>query len=232
MTAQVPLALTLPQSHSRADFVIAPCNASALALITQGDLPAGKLVLTGPEGAGKTHLLHLWAQEQGAEVITGTLLAQVDIPALAGKGQVAIDEADALTHDSQTDSTAAETALFHLHNLLTARNGQLLLTARAPVRDWGLTLPDLYSRLQAAAHVALGAPDDTLLAAVLAKHFADRQVRVPDTLIPFLIARMTRSLAAAQQIVALLDTEALARGKPITRALAADVLQGQLALDT
>lgn len=226
MTTQVPLALSLPQSHSRADFVPAPCNTAALALVTQGALPSGKLILTGPEGSGKTHLLHLWAQEHGAQVIAVDRLAQADIPALATKGAVAIDDADRLRVAGQ----AAETALFHLHNLLAERGGQLLLTARSPVRDWGLTLPDLHSRLQAAAHVALGAPDDTLLAAVLAKHFADRQVRVPDTLIPFLLARMTRSLAAAQQIAARLDTEAMARAKPITRALAAEVLQGQLDL--
>jgi chromosomal replication initiation ATPase DnaA len=226
MSAQTPLPLSLPQSHSRADFVIAPCNAAARALISEGTLPAGKLLLTGREGSGKTHLLHIWAREQGAQVISGAMLAQADIPTLAAKGRVAIDDADHL----RATGPVAETALFHLHNLLAAQGGQLLLTARAPVRDWGLTLPDLISRLQATAHVALGAPDDTLLAAVLAKHFADRQVRVPDTLIPFLLARMTRSLAAAQEIASLLDTEAMARGKPITRTLAAEVLQGQLEL--
>jgi len=226
MTAQVPMPLSLPQSYSRADFVPAPCNAAALTLVTQGALPAGKLVLTGGEGSGKTHLLHLWAQEQNATVLSVAALAQSDIPALAAAGRVAIDDADHL----RKASPAAQTALFHLHNLMAEQAGQMVLTARTPVRDWGLTLPDLQSRLQAAAHVGLGAPDDTLLAAVLAKHFADRQVRVPDTLIPFLLARMTRSLAAAQQVATLLDTEALARGKPITRALAAEVLQGQLEL--
>jgi chromosomal replication initiation ATPase DnaA len=226
MSTQVPLPLSLPQSYRRADFVIAPCNASALALVTQGALPAGKSLLTGGEGSGKTHLLHLWAQEQGAQVIRGALLAQADIPALAIAGRVAVDDAD---HVRGGDG-AGETALFHLHNLLAECGGQLLMTARAPVRDWGLALPDLHSRLQAAAHVALGAPDDTLLAAVLTKHFADRQIRVPDTLIPFLLARMTRSLATAQRVATLLDTEAMARAKPITRALAAEVLQGQLEL--
>lgn len=224
MTAQVPLPLSLPQSHSRADFVIAPCNAQALALITHSALPAGKLVLSGPEGSGKTHLLQIWAHESSAQLITGTMLAQVDIPRLAAHNCVAIDDADHLCAAGQ----GAETALFHLHNMLTETGGQMVLTARSPVRDWGLTLPDLQSRLQAAAHIGLGAPDDTLLAAVLAKHFADRQVRVPDNLIPFLLARITRSLAAAQQVAILLDTEALARGKPITRTLATDVLQGQL----
>ncbi|MBN2758922.1 MAG: chromosomal replication initiator DnaA, partial [Rhodobacteraceae bacterium] len=67
-------------------------------------------------------------------------------------------------------------------------------------------------------------PDDALLAAVLEKLFADRQVTIPDTLIPYLLPRMERSLAAAQALVARLDREALARGRPIGRSLAAELL--------
>jgi chromosomal replication initiation ATPase DnaA len=151
-------------------------------------------------------------------------LARLDLAGLDARA-VALDDASPVATDP-----AAQTALFHLHNLLSERGGQLLLTARAPVRDWGLTLPDLASRLQAAAHVALGRPDDDLLAAVLTKHFTDRQVRVPDTLIPFLLARIERSLGAAQRVASMLDTESLARGKPITRAFAAEVLQGAAGL--
>ena len=224
MTAQAPLPLSLPRSLLRADFVESPCNAAALALIDAGPLPDGKLVLTGPEGSGKTHLLHVWAAANGATLLQGAALESSDPAALAAHGAIAIDTCNDIA------GTGGETALFHLHNLLAAQGGQLLLAARGPARDWGLHLPDLLSRLQAAAHVALGPPDDALLAAVLSKHFSDRQVRVPDTLIPFLLARMERSLAAAQRIAAALDTEALARGKPITRALAAELLQGRLDL--
>ena len=217
---QIHMPLDLPARQSRDSFVVAPCNATALALIDQPDWPAGKLVLTGPEGAGKTHLLRIWASEAGAASLSGTNLGTADVDALAARRAVAVDDADGVA-----GSTAAEQALFHLHNLLAAQGGRLLVAARMPVRDWGLGLPDLASRLLAATHVALPPPDDGLLAAVLTKLFADRQVRVPDTLIPFLLARMERSLATAQVLVARLDAEALARKKPISRALAADVMQ-------
>ena len=222
---QIHLPLDLPARQTRASFVIAPCNATALALIDQPDWPAGKLVLTGPEGAGKTHLLHIWATETGAAYLSGADLARADVDALAAHPGVAVDGADGVAV-----SAAAQQSLFHLHNLLAAQGGRLLLAARAPVRDWGLGLPDLASRLLAATHVALPPPDDALLAAVLTKLFADRQVRVPDTLIPFLLARMERSLATAQVRVARLDAEALARQKPISRALAADVMQSSFDL--
>lgn len=215
---QMPMALDLPAAYTRASFRPSKCNAQALALIEGGGWPSGKLVLTGPEGSGKTHLLHIWVAAQSGILLTPDALAQADIDALAQQGAVALDDADAV-------AGGAETALFHLHNLLAVQGGQLLLAARAPVRDWGLTLPDLASRLMAASHVTLAAPDDALLAEVLAKLFADRQITIPDTLIPFLIARMERSLAAAQRLVAQLDAEAMARKKPVSRALAADVMQ-------
>jgi chromosomal replication initiation ATPase DnaA len=222
----MPMPLALPPRLKRADFVTAPCNAVAFEMITHGGWPQGKLVLTGPEGSGKTHLLHVWTEAQKGLLIEAAALRTADPAALATGGAVAIDTADVIAGDS-----AAETALFHLHNLLSAQGGQILLAARAPARDWGLALPDLASRLQAAAHVSLGTPDDALLAAVLTKLFTDRQVSVPDTLIPYLLPRMTRSLAAAQSLVALLDSEAMARKKPISLRLAAEVMQMSLNLD-
>ena len=217
---QIHMPLDLPASHSRDSFVLAPCNARALAMLDQPEWPAGKLVLSGPEGSGKTHLLHMWTAEIGATLVQGDALAQADLAALAKGRALAIDDAAAVAQ-----SADAQNALFHLHNMLASSGGHLLLAARAPVRDWGIALPDLASRLLAATHVSLGAPDDALLAAVLGKLFADRQLTVPDTLIPYLLARMTRSLAAAQTLVARLDAESMARKKPVSLRLAGDVLQ-------
>ena len=217
---QMPMPLSLPVRLSRTDFVTAPCNAAAFAMLEGDDWPQGKLVLTGPEGAGKTHLLHIWAARRDALLLDGATLGAADPAQLAARGAVAIDGAAQVAGEPR-----AERALFHLHNMLASRGGHLLLAARAPVRDWGIALPDLASRLLAATHVSLGAPDDALLAAVLGKLFADRQLKVPDTLIPYLLARMTRSLAAAQTLVARLDAESMARKKPVSLRLAGDVLQ-------
>jgi chromosomal replication initiation ATPase DnaA len=78
--------------------------------------------------------------------------------------------------------------------------------------------------MQATPIAQLDAPDDALLSAVLVKLFADRQVVVPASLIPYLVSRMPRSIGAARALVAALDARALAAGRPITRALASDVL--------
>ena len=178
-----------------------------------------RLILLGPPGAGKTHLAQIWVAETGAALVPAADLAGADIPGLAAAGRVAVEDAASVAGNPQ-----AEAALFHLHNLLAEHRLPLLLTAAAPPRDWGLGLPDLLSRMQGTAIARLEAPDDALLAAVLVKLFADRQLAVAPNLIPYLVARMPRSIGAARALVAALDAKALAARRPITRALAGEVL--------
>nr|WP_135450919.1 chromosomal replication initiator DnaA [Rhodobacter sp. YIM 73028] len=214
------LAFDLPgrEAMTRADFLVAPSNALALHSIDSWrDWPGRKLMLVGPEGAGKTHLVTIWAAMTGGLILPAAELAGADLSAFAGRC-VAVEDADR--------PGLAETALFHLHNIVTT-GGALLVTARTPPRDWGLELPDLLSRMQAAAVAHIEGPDDALLSAVLVKLFSDRQVSVPANLIPYLVARMPRSIGAARALVAALDAAALSRGRPITRALAAELLGGE-----
>lgn len=215
MTRQLAFDLPGLQALTREHFFVAPSNALALQTVDAWrDWPDRKLLLVGPEGAGKTHLAHIWAALADAVILPAETLAVADIASLAGRA-VVVENADRIG--------AAEAQLFHLHNLATT-SGALLLTARTPPRDWGLTLPDLTSRMQATPLARLDAPDDALLSAVLVKLFADRQVAVPATLIPYLISRMPRSIGAARALVTALDAEALAAGRPITRSLAGAAL--------
>lgn len=216
MTRQLTFDLTGAEALTRDDFFVAPSNALALQTVEGWqDWPGGKLLLVGPEGSGKTHLAHVWAAAAGAVILQAQALAGLDISALSG-ARVVVEDAEQIG--------PAEAQLFHLHNLVTATGGALLLTADAPPRDWALTLPDLLSRLQAAPIARLEPPDEGLLSAVLIKLFADRQLAVAPNLIPYLVSRMPRSIGAARALVAALDTAALAEGRAVTRALAAGVL--------
>ncbi len=123
-----------------------------------------------------------------------------------------------------TRQSADEEALLHLYNLLAERQGHLLLAAREPPARWTIGLADLRSRLLAAPAVAVEAPDDALLGAVLVKLFADRQLRISEEVIAYLLPRIERSFAAAQAIVAALDRAALAGQRAVTVPLARDVL--------
>jgi chromosomal replication initiation ATPase DnaA len=73
--------------------------------------------------------------------------------------------------------------------------------------------------------VALTPPDDVLLRGVLVKLFADRQLAVDESLVGFLTKRIERSIAAARRVVAELDREAMRQQRPLTRALAVEILR-------
>lgn len=219
MIRQLAFDLPARTAWRREDFFVSPANAAALAALDDWrHWPGGKMVLTGPKGSGKTHLARLWAAETGAAVLPATALDEADLPALAALGAVAVEDAEALA-----GHPAREAALFHLHNLVTP-TGRLLVTAAQPPRDWALALPDLASRMQAAALARIEAPDDALLSAVLVKLFADRQLAVPPAVIPYMVQRMERSIDAARALVAALDARSLAEGRSITRPFVAEVM--------
>ena len=219
MAQQLSFDLPVKPALGRGDFMVAPSNAVALSMIEATDSWVGaKLVLSGPTGAGKTHLAHVWAGMTGGQIVQAGDLETRDIPSLATT-PVVVEDVPLIRADQ-----AGQTALFHLHNLMQEHRHPLLMTGTGEPRHWGMSLPDLQSRIDAAGVAMLDAPDDTLLAAVLAKLFADRQLMPRADVIPYLILRIERSFAAARSTVAALDHACLERHAPLTRALAGQVL--------
>jgi chromosomal replication initiation ATPase DnaA len=212
----VPRQLALPFPHAphyRAyEFLAAASNAEALEwLHNTPSWPGRRLALWGPEGCGKTHLLHVWAERQGAELLAGPLLA-VRPP----EGPVAVDDADA----------APELPLLHLLNAAAEAGLPVLLAGRAAPARWRAVLPDLASRLRATASVRIGAAEDELLRSLLMRLLAERQLAVPEPLQDWLRLRLPRSQGAIREAVARLDRAALAGGGPVTRAIAQAVASG------
>ncbi|MBV7408920.1 MULTISPECIES: DnaA ATPase domain-containing protein [Roseobacteraceae] len=219
MAQQLGFDLPVRVALGRDDFLVAPSNAVALSMVDGWrSWPLGKLVLTGPAGSGKTHLAHVWAAESGAQIIAADAL-DAAAPEALFDGPLAVEDVDRIAQNIE-----CQTALFHIHNALQAAGHPLLMTGEHAPNLWRLSLPDLQSRVDAAGHAALDAPDDSLLAAVLAKLFADRQLTPRPDVIPYLVTHMERSFAAARTVVAAIDARSLAQKKPITRALAAACL--------
>lgn len=216
MAQQLTFDLPVRESRSRGDFFVSDANALALARLEDLTLwPNRKLVLVGPEGAGKTHLAHVWADANNAKLLTPDALGTLDIPGI--DRAVILDNADDLTSNQ-------EEAVFHLHNHLGAIALPFLLVSRTPPARWTLSLPDLKSRMAATDSVRIDGPDDALLSAVMVKQFADRQVAVPPNVIAWLVAHIDRSFAEAQRMVEAIDKAALAEGRAVTRPLAQRVV--------
>lgn len=216
VTRQLPLEFNHDPASSRDALIVSDRLNAAVAIVDRWpDWPSPVVILAGPAGSGKSHLASIWANRVGARSVN---IEKPDplVLELAAQGPVLIEDIDRQGFD--------ETALFHLINTVREHGSAALITTRLWPAGWKVTLPDLASRLKAATVVEIAEPDEDLLAQVLVKLFADRQVSVDDRIIAWLVARMERSLAAALAIVTRLDQLSLARGSKITRAMAAEVM--------
>ena len=222
MPQQLSFDLPAKTALGREDFFVSPANALAVAMISATSWPGNKLVLSGPAGAGKTHLAHVWAGETGGRIIQARDVRYDDVPELARR-PIAVEDVPMVAHDPDQQKT-----LFHLHNLVLAEGHALLMTGRLAPKLWELPLPDLQSRIEGAHHVALDPPDDALLGAVLAKLFIDRQLNPGPDVIAYLVKHMDRRFETAAEVVERLDELALAEKREITRALAIRVLNADV----
>jgi len=214
--SQYSMDFGVTEAYSATDFLVAPCNATAHGWLTRWpDWPSFGLALCGPEGCGKTHLVHIFREHSAGVVVAGPALTKDAVPDLERFAAVVVDDADRCRD---------ETALFHLHNLVRESGHSLLLTGIDPPARWPLDLADLRSRLAALTVATVEPPDDALLHAVLLKLFADRQIRVAPDIPAYLVPRMERSFAAARALVDAIDRHALSLGRAVTVPLVREVL--------
>ena len=215
---QLAFALSHAESLTRDNFLEGPANAAGLALIESWpEWPSPTMMLVGPEGSGKSHLATIWAEQAGARSTTAHALSAAEVPAALATGALVVEELKAGAFD--------ERALFHLLNLAREDQAYVLITARIAPSALEIELRDLRSRLRALPVVSLQPPDDQLFRALIVKFCADRQLAVDENVVGYLATRIERSYAAARQAVEQLDAEALRLGRPITRALAAEMLR-------
>jgi chromosomal replication initiation ATPase DnaA len=215
---QLAFALPHAESLSRDNFLEGPANAEALALVDRWpDWPNQIMLLVGPEGSGKSHLAAIWAEQAGARSTSAHALTAAAVPGALVTGALVIEDLKPAEFD--------ERAMFHLMNLAREDEASILITARLAPSAFEVELRDLRSRLRAVPMVLLLPPDDQLFRALIVKFCADRQLAVDETVVSYLATRIERSFAAARQAVELLDTEALRLGRPVTRALAAELLR-------
>ena len=215
---QLVLDLALRPALGRDDFLITDSNAAAAAMIDRyPDWPSYGVVLVGAPGSGKSHLLAVWRQAAGARQADAGDIGHEPPDRLLAGGALAIDNAPGRALD--------ERALFHLLNLARQTSAHVLLASEVDPAQWPVALPDLASRLRALAVARLEPPDDGLLRGVMVKLFADRQLTVDEGVISYLLLRMPRSLEAVRALVAQIDRLALTEKAPVSRGLAARVLQ-------
>jgi chromosomal replication initiation ATPase DnaA len=211
----VPEQLILPfevrAAQGRADFVVAPCNETALRFVDRWpDWPVPAAAVYGPRGSGKSHLARVWQMRSDGRVLSARDLGGGENAA----GPTAIEDVDA------SPSAGRDAALMALFE----SGVPLLLTGERHPVEWEVALPDLKSRFAALPAFPLWTPDETLLRDLARKLFADRQLPADGAVIARMLTRLPRTPDAVQSFVERLDRFALAKGRAISERLAGELM--------
>ena len=203
------LSLSLPDTPPRYDesaFVISEAN-DAARQIARNWLQSEErvLIVCGPPKSGKTHLAHLVVIGEKAAFIAPQAASE---PLPAGEIIVIDDLPGSDPH-----------ALIETLEDPANSDRRFVLAGAGHPAEWAMGLKDLRTRLEAMPRAVLNEPDETLIRAVIAKGFRDRQVVVNPAVIDFAAPRLPRTFAAAHSFVALADRAALDQKRKITVAL-------------
>lgn len=204
------------------DFLPSESNAQAVHWLMQTTpdvWSSHALLLWGPEGSGKTHLLSIWADQMHAVFVQPKTESLENLVAGDKAKAYVIDDVDLIAGDAE-----AEEWLQHFYNATKAESIPLLLSASKVPAEWGLGLRDILTRLKSCQTVALQEPDDMLIHGLLLKLFQDRQLMVDIGVVDYIAPRLERTGTAVRQAVETLDEASLEGRRKISIPFAKTVL--------
>jgi DnaA-homolog protein len=215
---QLPLPLRFPPEQRFDRFIGALAECAALAELARGER-GEPVLLSGPAGSGKTHLL----LAAGAEADQAARrVAYLPLMSLAGNLGEAIEGrelADLVCVDGLewiVGRREDEIALFDLHNRVRSAGAGLLYAARDTPANLGLVLPDLLSRLSQCVQLQVPAPDEARRRLILQQRAAGRGLELDEAALDYLFSRVGRDLTGLLALLDRIDRASLAARRRIT----------------
>lgn len=225
-TPQLPLRLARPTRAGLDDFL--PADAPALAMLRSWlRAPSSHLLLRGPAGCGKTHLLLAALAEAAAQGRAGAYLplaalgtGAADMVAAQPLAElVAVDDLD----EARVDD-ALQRALFALHNRIGDAGGHLLYACRGQPGEWNDLLPDLRSRLGQATQALLSPLDEAQRRQWFMQRAGALGMQLEEPALEYLFRRVGRDLPGLQRLLERLDRDSLAAQRKLTVPFLRDLL--------
>ncbi len=197
------------------------------------------LVITGPSGSGRTHLLHAIGNAlvaggvQTVACVSAAAFAEQLITALRegavekwraryrNAGALLLDDIEAVAGKERTQDE-----LFHLFNALQSAGRQVVLTSSVPPNQLATLEDRLRTRFAQGLIVELGAPDAVQRAALIGAYFDAHHTTVGDGVVRQLAERSARSVGDVINVARRLHAAATLANAPITAVFVAAELDG------
>ena len=203
------------------DFVVSKRNQGAFKFVKNYNPSDGNspriFVVVAPQLGGKTYLANIWQKKVRAEFLDLKKLSSINLVGfIKVRGFYIVEDVDKIKSCE---------LLLQIFNVIQEKSAFLFLTSSVDLSRVGLKIKDLNSRLKNIFQLKIDNPDDCLIEMLLVKSFANKQLRVGDKVINFLVKNLNRSFVAIFDVVRLLEFYSLEKRQNITIPLVKEVLK-------
>lgn len=226
---QIPLSFKSIPYFKRADFMVSPCNSEAINVIDSWpNWPFFAFVLYGPNGCGKSHLAHVFAEKVALTCEKPIAVKIINAKEITNNKVERLHKENPCLVVENLNPKIDNEALFHLFNLYQNEGGYILFTAlNAPAR-MNFKLPDLQSRLNMIPSIAIKEPDDTMLTMLIVKLFNDRQIIISQEVLNYIVQNIERSFSFAIKLVDEIDYISLAKKRAVSIVIVKEAIENLL----
>ena len=195
------------ESFDENDYYVSKSNYFAKNIIQSWPKWEKKIVnLTGEKYSGKTHLSIIFKLKSNALYLNAKQVNDQTLKKIKLSNNIIIEDLDESFDDK---------LLYSIFNLVEQDNKYLLISSNKPIDTMKFSLPDLVSRLKNCIIAKIQQPDDELIYAIILKSFSDRQIKLDNKIIDYIIKRIARSYSKMHEFIYKIDELSLRKKKSI-----------------
>jgi len=189
------------------DFYVSENNFEAYKLIETWPSWSSRFInIFGPSGCGKTHLANIFNKKINSFFIKASDLKNNSLPSIKIKECLIIDE---------YQNNLEEKLFYSILNHCYLSNKYIIINSLRPIQSLEVKLNDLKSRFDSFVNIGIDLPTDELIKVIISKNFSDKQVKIDNKLLEYILKNIERSYKGIFDLIDKLDNFSLSAGKSI-----------------
>lgn len=174
------------------------------------------VLIYGPKSCGKTLICSMWKEKSKARIIDKNFLTKKNmsnVQKIKEGSSWIVDDLDSLLNSNQEN----EEMMLFIFNTLKEKKCFSIFTSQKNPNEMNISLADLRSRLSSSLIVEVKSPDDDLIKKIIKTKLKQKQIKISNENIDFLIKRIDRDYNVALKISRLIDDQSLSLKSNISR---------------
>ncbi len=213
---QLLLNFEIQKSYRVEDFIVSKSNFFAYRIIESWPNWEKKILnVHGERFSGKTHLSKIFVKKNKGIILDAKKFKFDSPDQLRFYQNIVLDD-----FIEQVD----ENSIFSLINFADQNSKFLIINSIKPFNKMNFTLKDLVSRSKNCLEAKILEPDDEMIKVLIAKNLSDKQVKIDNKLIEFVVKRITRSYGKIFEFIYKIDEISLKKKKSINHKTIKQVL--------